>query len=82
MTVLLESAAKKHGEDSKIVRRLYAPLSVFSMCLKLKYAGVSAFSKCEKEPRKAGYCVKHQGFGTIHDVHYISVYWAFHIFPM
>ena len=44
MTVPLENAAKKHGEDSKIVRRLYAPLSVFSMWLKLKYAGVSAFS--------------------------------------
>ena len=40
MTVPLEAAAKKQGEDLKIVRRLFAPLSVFSMCLKVKHTGV------------------------------------------
>ena len=40
MIVPLEAAAKKQGEDLKIVRRLFAPLSVFSMCLKLKHTGV------------------------------------------
>lgn len=82
MTVPLEAAAKKQGEDLKVVRRLFAPLSVFSLCLKLKHAGVSALSKFKKEPRMAGNCVRHQGSGTVHEVHYISVYWVFHIFLM
>ena len=40
MKVPLEAAAKKQGEDLKIVRRLIRLQSVFSLCL--KYTPVSA----------------------------------------